>query len=239
MVYIWRIIDQLLSPGCPLCGHPGTSLCDACRHILPVNDRPCARCAVPLPPGTPAGASCVECQRVSPVFDTVVAPLRYVSPVDHLVGRLKYRRELALGRDLGDLVYAAALGRGQPPPALLIPVPASPRRLRERGFNPAAELARQVSRRSGIPWATDRLARVRQDQAQQGLGRRARLRNLRGSIVGTGQVPAHVALVDDVMTTGATANEASRVLRQTGARRVEVWVLGRTPAGRDGRTGDS
>jgi ComF family protein len=229
MVYIWQVIDQLLAPGCPLCGAPTATICSACRAMLPVNDRHCGRCALPLPAGMADGALCAGCQRSPPDFDATVAPLRYVSPVDNLVGRLKYRHELALGRDLGDLLHAA-LDPTAAWPTLLVPIPSSARRLRERGFNPAAELARQVARRSGIPWATDRLLRVRQDKAQQGLGRRARLRNLRGGFAGRGRVPAHVALVDDVMTTGATASEASRQLRLMGARRVEVWVVARTPS---------
>lgn len=232
MVYIWQIFDQLLGPGCPLCGAHGASLCSPCRTELPFNHRPCGRCALPLPDGMVAGALCAGCQRSRPVFDNVIAPLRYASPVDQLVGRLKYRHELALGRDLGDLLYAA-VDDARSLPALLVPVPSSPGRLRERGFNPAAELARRVARRSGIPWTTDRLARLRHGEAQQGLGRRARLRNLRGSFEGSGRVPEHVALVDDVMTTGATANEASRELRRIGARRVEVWVVARTPTTAD------
>ena len=117
------------------------------------------------------------------------------------------------------------------PPQLLLPVPATPARLRERGFNQAAELARRLAVRLGIPWQTGRLLRTREADHQRGLSAPQRRRNMRGAFACRGRLPARVALIDDVITTGATARAASAALKGAGVEWVEVWAVARTPKG--------
>lgn len=231
MVNIWSIFAQMTDDGCPLCGRPGDGICTACRGALPRNHHPCPRCALPMP--APTGVPCADCQRRPPHFDVAIAPLLYLSPVDDLLAGFKYHQRLSYGRLLGGLL-GDALQRSDPGPTLLLPMPAHAERLRERGFNQAAELARHLARRLGIAWDTRSLRRVGSQPPQRGLGRAARRRNLRDAFQCDLALPAHVALIDDVITTGASADMASRVLRRAGAQRIEVWAVARTPRDRQG-----
>ncbi len=113
---------------------------------------------------------------------------------------------------------------------LLLPVPLHPQRLRERGYNQASELCRQLSRHTGIPWHAGRLQRLEAGSAQRESRRRERLRNVRNAFRWTanGRCPERVAVVDDVVTTGATARAVVACLKQAGAGWVEVWAVART-----------
>ncbi|MCB1773969.1 MAG: ComF family protein [Gammaproteobacteria bacterium] len=228
MVNNWPIIDHLFGASCPLCAVPGAAICPACHANLPFNRHACRRCALPLPREAPPASLCAACLRDPPGFDAVTAPLLYTHPVDDLVARLKYRHELFVGRILAD-VLSGFVNTGRDMPDVLVPVAASANRLRSRGFNQAAEIARHLGKQCRLPVASDLLRRRDSAHTQRGLGRRARRGNIRGVFECRQQPPGHVALVDDVMTTGATANEASRVLRRAGATRIDVWVVARTP----------
>lgn len=236
MVNIWPIIDQAIGAHCPLCGAPGDGICDGCAADLPRNPAPCRRCAVPLPTAAPPGSECPACQRRPPAFDRTIAPLLYQAPVDDLIARFKYHHHLDLGRVLATML-AGAVQEQSRRADLLLPVPVSPPNLAVRGFNQAAELASQLSRQLGVPWTANRLRRDRGGRHQRGLDRQARLRNLRGVFSSHGELPARVAIIDDVVTTGATVEEISRTLRAAGVERVEVWAVARTPIDRAGRAG--
>ncbi|MCB1722612.1 MAG: ComF family protein [Chromatiaceae bacterium] len=225
---IWPVFDQFIASRCPLCRARDDGLCQRCAAALPRNHHPCRRCALPLPPEAPAAGLCGECQAAPPAFDRAVAPLLYQPPVDDLVARFKYHDRLDLGRLLGDELAGTLQAQSA---ALLLPVPMDAGGLRRRGFNQAAELAHLLSRRLGIPWSASLLQRARQARHQRGLGRSARQRNLRGAFFLTGRPPARVAIVDDVITTGATAGEIAATLKRGGAGWVEVWAVARTPIG--------
>jgi ComF family protein len=222
----------LLPPRCLLCGAPGSNdldLCADCAAELPRNRLCCARCALPLP--APA-ALCGHCQRHPPPWDAAWAPFRYAWPLDRLESRYKFAAELAAGRALG------ALWLGEPTPValpqLLVPVPLHRARLRRRGYNQALELAKPLARHLGVPLRHDVLQRLRATDAQTELDAAARRRNVRGAFAVREVIalPAHVAVLDDVMTTGATLAECARVLKRAGAARVDVWALARAPAHR-------
>jgi ComF family protein len=157
----------------------------------------------------------------------VLAPLLYRAPIDSLVTGLKYQQQLHFAPLLAGILAELAQQK-ESGVQLLLPVPMQAQRLRERGFNQAAELARCLSLRLGIPWAADRLFRIRGGDQQQTLKRGQRRRNVCGAFACNGVLPARVALIDDVMTTGATAEEACRSLKAAGAERVEVWTVART-----------
>jgi len=229
MVNIWSYFAQIIGSGCALCRAPADGLCRACLDAaLPRNLHPCPGCALPLPDGAPVHTLCAACQARAPSFDRAFAPLLYTAPLDDLIAGFKYHRRLPLGRILGRVLAQTLVDRpGRP--QLLLPVPATPDRLRERGFNQAAELARTLAVHLDIAWTTRRLHRTRDAGPQRGLTRRERRRNLHGAFACRGRLPPHVALVDDVITTGATAEEASRALKEAGAERVEVWAVARTP----------
>ena len=152
----------------------------------------------------------------------------YRFPVDRLVQRFKFNRHLAAGRLLAELMLRVLAPRTAD---LLVPVPLHWQRLFQRGFNQAVELAVPISRATNIPLLTTGLSRRRATQAQSGLDARARRKNLGGAFRWrhTKAPPAHVVLVDDVMTTGATAAECTRVLLAAGAGRVDIWTAARAP----------
>ena len=209
-----RAVSRLLAatlfpPRCCLCGFEGASLdldlCEICHADLPWAD--------------PGGADLVA--------------LRYEPPVDQMIRELKYQGVIANARVLGVLLAQQARQRVAPLPGLLVPVPLHPARLRERGFNQAGAIARHASRMLGISVAPRAVRRVRDTPSQTALDVSQRHRNVRGAFAVTGaSLPrlldaGHVAIVDDVMTTGSTLQELRKVLLAAGVRRVDLWAVAR------------
>jgi ComF family protein len=217
-------LQQLLWRRCVLCDAPttGTWACKECASELPyLPPARCAVCAVPLP----SGATCGACLERPPAFDRVSALFAYEFPVDALIHAFKYGGRLALAPALGEAFAAAEA----PAVDVLVPMPLAPRRLRERGFNQALELARCLSRRHRIPILAGACRRVSDTPPQAALPWRERARNVRGAFVcDTDLNGLRVAVVDDVVTTGATLNEIARTLREAGAASVAGWALART-----------
>ena len=233
--YARHWLQAALPPRCALCGAPGAAgrdLCEGCHADLAVNTACCARCALPLE--VPA-TRCGICLRREPPFSAAWAPYRYAHPLDLLEARFKFHGDLAAGRVLADLMADAALALPDSSrPALLLCVPLHAQRLRERGYNQALELAKPLAARLAIPLDAHLLQRVRSTTAQTGLDAKARRRNLRGAFAlrAGSPLPAHVAIIDDVMTTGTTLRECALVLRRAGVARVDAWALARAPARR-------
>ncbi len=226
-----RLLRVLLPPRCLLCGAAGAGgrdLCAGCAADIAFNTPCCPRCALPLEAPAPL---CGECLKREPPFASAWAPFRYGHPLDLLEARFKFRADLAAGRVLAGLLADRACADVPSLPELVVPVPLHPARLRERGYNQALELARPLARALAIPLRHDLLVRTRATPPQTGFDAQTRRRNLRGAFaVAPGSVlPAHVALVDDVMTTGATLHECARVLRRAGVARVDAWALARAP----------
>jgi ComF family protein len=224
-------LGLLLAPRCALCGGagqaPALDLCEACECELPSNHAACARCAMPLE--LHAGAAlCGACLRRLPRFDAAFCGWRYAYPIDYMVRAVKYHGAVAYARILGDRL--AARLSAQPSsgwPEVLLPVPLAAQRFRQRGYNQAIELGRWLERRLGIPMRTDVLARIRETREQAGLRRRERRKNLRGAFAVQALPAMHVALIDDVITTGSTVNELAQVLKAQGVARVDVWAVAR------------
>ncbi|HEY4368370.1 MAG TPA: ComF family protein [Steroidobacteraceae bacterium] len=172
---------------------------------------------------------CGACLSRRPRFDASFCPFRYAYPLDHLVRGIKYHRALAHGRVLSELLASRlqSLHRGAQP-GILLPVPLAPRRYRERGYNQATELARCVEKRMQIRMHTDLVVRSRETPEQATLNRSQRRKNIRGAFTLVRKLPArHIAIIDDVITTGSTVNELAKVLKRAGAQRVEVWAVAR------------
>lgn len=211
----------------------GYGLCQACLADLPGNTHACRQCALPLPDLPLRAAYCGQCLADPPPFDRVVAPWCYQFPVNRLISRYKYRQQRILGmpliRGLGATLSAELADHPELKPDLLIPSPMHPAKQRRRHFNQAEDIAEQISRTLAIPWTVARVTRRHPGIAQSGLDRRQRLVNLRNAFAVSGPVPAHVAIIDDVVTTGATARALAKTLRDAGAERIQVWALARTP----------
>lgn len=214
---------------CLACGEaapPRQDLCGACHRELPWLRVACPRCAQPLPQ---AAQACGACLKRPPPLALARAACLYGPPLDRWLPRFKFHQDLAAGRLLAELM-AEALGDA-PRPELLVPVPLHRARLRQRGYDQALELARPLSRSLSLRMDADLLQRTRATRAQSTLDAAARRRNLRRAfaVASDGPLPAHVALVDDVMTTGATLHAAARALRRAGVARVDAWVCARVP----------
>ena len=196
----------------------------------------CERCALPLPEAALTcaagneGVLCGPCRRKSPPFARAHAAVRYEQALPVLVGALKFRGRLNTLRLAGLLLAESLAQWGGERPAGIVPVPLHPRRLRERGYDQALELARIVGRRLDLPVLERCCERVRATPPQTALEAKARQHNLRGAFAANGDLKgAHLAVLDDVVTTGSTVGEVAKVLRAAGAARVDVWCLARTP----------
>jgi ComF family protein len=216
-------VRSSVSEPCLLCGIAGAQdgLCLGCAADLPVLPTPaCVNCAVPL---TVAGI-CGACLAHPPRYDAVIAAYVYDFPVDALVQAYKYGGELRLARLLGNAVAR----RATTPVDVLVPMPLSSERLRTRGYNQALELAIRIGRSHGIPVWPRACRRVVDTPAQALLPWSERPGNVRGAFVCDADLTGlRVAVVDDVLTTGATLNELARNLKRAGATEVQGWVAAR------------
>lgn len=230
----------LFPPMCTLCDAPGLDgldLCAGCHADMPWNRRACLRCALPLPAAGNDPVLCGACLKpgTKPAWDQVWAPFMYRDPLPWLVTQLKFHRRLSHARLLGELMWRALadLMQHQPDsrPDIIMPVALHAARLRERGFNQAIEIARPLARRSGIVLDIGSLRRTRRTDHQSGLPLGERRRNMRGAFACHRRLEGlHIALLDDVMTSGNTVGAAATILKQAGAARVTVWVAARTPS---------
>lgn len=227
-VYQWLNIDRIIRPTCLLCGarsgiHP--TLCDSCHQDLPYNRFPCPGCGIPM---SLEQKRCGRCLRHPMPFDGVFIPFRYTPPLDRLLLDFKFNAGFHLGELMGRLFAEALAERQQPLPNLLIPVPLHPKRLRQRGFNQALLLAKTISRRFAIPIHTGLCQRIAATQSQARLEAKARKKNLRGAFhCAHASDIDRVAIIDDVLTTGATQAELCRCLKRSGVKQVEAWALAR------------
>ena len=217
---------------CALCRQWGSErLCDDCIVKYAAPRLRCRRCALPLVAG---GAGCGACAIDPPDFDGAIAAVDYAYPFDGLIRRYKFHAGLDLTATFVRRMLAAHERAGRPPLALLMPVPLSAQRLRERGYNQAWELTRRLARALGARADARLLLRIRDTPHQLDLLPEQRAANVRGAFA---VEPARrielrgaaVTVVDDVLTTGATLREIAHVLRQAGAAQVHVWTLARTP----------
>lgn len=233
MVYKWtnNIQNWLLPRTCVLCGQAGQetlALCFGCHNDLNIIENSCQLCAIPLPESA-LGGLCGKCIHEPPAFDASLSLFAYETPVSQLIQSLKFHQKLVNAHLLGNLLATHIAERHQPLPDCIIPVPLHGKRLRERGFNQSLELARPVSRSLGIPITQNLLHRVRHTPAQSRLKFRERAKNVHKAFaLNAASVPAHIAILDDVVTTGATCNAIAVLLKNAGAEKIEVWSIARS-----------
>lgn len=220
-----RVVAAAFPQDCVVCGAPSGDepVCGGCRSELPRLAESCPRCAMP----SPAGQVCGACVRHAPHFDRTIALWRYAPNADRLVHAYKYGGRLALAG-----FFARELARRiDPLPAVdaIVPMPLARGRLAERGFNQAHEVAKRIGRMVRVPVTARAVRRVRETADQTGLDPGERRRNVRGAFACDAALAGRrVAVVDDVMTTGASLDELARVLKRAGATSVENWVIART-----------
>lgn len=202
------------------------SLCRPCRNDLPVVKHSCDKCGLPLIASDQP--LCGQCMQLKPAVDYTHSVFYYESPIDYLIGKMKYEGDLACAAVLGDLLLESVNSINQLPD-VLIPVPLHNKRLVTRGFNQSLEISRAVSKQLKIPLDTQCVRRIKSTQAQQTLNLSQRKQNIKGCF---GMQEAHkpykhVVLVDDVITTGSTVNELACALKNSGVETVGVWSMSR------------
>lgn len=226
--YCSSLKQHVMPAACLVCAARASAanLCDGCRTELPyLSHEQCPSCGVP----TLGSQRCGACLAHPPAFDAVVVPCAYAFPLDRLIQRFKYTGSLPVAPLLADLMAEPIAQR--PRPDMMIPIPLSSERLRERGFNQSLELARLLSKRTGVPLAPDACIRVRHGAAQSALPWSERRANIRGAFGCTADLRGcTVAVIDDVLTSGATLDEIARTLKHRGATTVIGWVAARTLA---------
>ena len=219
-----KITQQALPQYCLLCTAPARTrpVCSECHARLPkLSALRCPQCALP----TRHGEICGACLSDPPSFTTVSAAYVYAWPLATLIQQFKYAGNLALA----NMLAGALCAEPRADIDLIIPMPLAPARLRERGFNQALELARIAGASLGKRVDGYAVRRIRDGAPQAALPWRERAKNIRGAFVYDSDLSGmRVAVVDDVMTTGATLNELARTLRKAGAKEVHGWMVART-----------
>lgn len=235
------LVDKLFSAGpasfpacakpCFLCGNKTRelSLCAPCQQDLPWNSRHCLRCALPLDIDS---IECGACLSRPPPFAAVFAPLRYEFPVNHAIEETKYRGSRAWAKCLARILtneLIASLDDFDYLPDVIVPVPADPKRNKSRPMNHINHITRILSKTLDIPSDIHLVRKLKSTPAQTHLKRKDRIKNLNHAFSIDPHTYTHIALFDDVVTTGATAEVLAKALLQRGATRVDVWALARTP----------
>lgn len=228
-----KSLQRWLWPGnCLLCSARVAmegEICSACALTLPRAQLPCPRCAAPDATRDAQGMLCGACQKDPPAFVATHAAFRYAAPIDKLIQDLKYHRRLELSRVLGIYLADYLEQNEQNRPDMIMPVPLHSTRLRERGYNQALEIARFVGARFRLPLSTTDVQRIRATLPQTELSREQRRKNMRGAFRAKRPFTGlRIAIIDDVMTSGHTADALARCLTENGAAEVRVWVLART-----------
>lgn len=236
MLALRTTLNYLLPRHCHLCGDVcKESVCAACaRDFLHINPCRCPICGIELNL-IDARNICGQCLKKTPYFDQTIVATDYLPPVDELVHRLKFGHQLSIASLMADLLRDTVIERYSGGlPNLLAPVPLGPSRLIERGFNQAQEIAKVLAPQLGIDLAPRLLFRLRDTLPQSSLPFQQRQANTRNVFVCNLELlpkidGQHIALVDDVMTTGTTLNEIAKILKRHGARKVSNFVFARTP----------
>ncbi len=229
------VFDWLYPPQCiePTCRQPGAWLCGEClARVCPVPWPTCARCALPLRGDQPSRRKmwvCPRCRADPPPFRHATAAGLYSGVLRRGIHALKFYRNLAVAPELAALA-AAEVDRNVADNGVIVPVPSHRSRVAERGVDHTAVLANAIGRVLGLPVVADALVRVRRTRLQSGLGAADREVNLLGAISSSRpNVAKTVLLVDDVMTTGATARACAQVLLRSGASTIDVCLIARAP----------
>jgi ComF family protein len=207
-------------------------LCTACMNQLAVNDYHCIQCATPLMNDSLSNTKTTHCGRClsqshSLYYDQVYAPLLYSTEMSYLIKQMKYQKKIYLAQVLCQLfIHHKQINTFTP--ELLIPIPMHPRRLRQRGFNQALELGRILASYYQLPINYEHFIRHRYTRLQVSMNAHERQKNLDQAFLLKKPITyQHVVLIDDVMTTGSTVNEAAKTLKKNGIQRVDVWIMAR------------
>ena len=213
----------ILPQSCFLCGDTSTlPICAPCLADLPYHDTACLSCGI-----LEEESICYQCQKEPPPYTHTQAVFSYLYPIDKMIHAAKFSQNLVILNLLGKLM--AQHLRFEQRPDVLIPVPLHPQRLRQRGYNQSNELAKCITKYTGIPIDYQVCQRIKNTVSQRTLSAKQRQINLQDAFIVQQHTKKwqHIVLIDDVMTTGATVKELALVFKKTGVQRVDVWCCAR------------
>jgi ComF family protein len=229
--YMKKLKAWCLPPICILCHQPSDrpeDLCQGCKDDMPILPQTCPRCAKTF---TTLANPCGECLRKPPPFDAAFALFSYQKPVTKMIMDLKFQSGLVNANILGAWMGAAIRDtwyRTSPLPEVIIPMPLHAKRLRERGFNQSLEIARPIAKLLKLPLDLSSCARVKATAAQAMLPAEQRVRNIKNAFSAANSLAGrHIALLDDVTTTGYSMTELAKTCKKAGAKRIDVWYCAR------------
>ncbi len=219
---------------CVLCGDSTSqvySLCKPCQGDFPLITNACQCCGLPIADVQEEShqvALCGYCLKTPPAIDYTQSLYYYESPIDYLVGQVKFEENLSCASILGHLLAKGVTDIDDDLPDVIIPVPLHKKRLFKRGFNQSLEIARPVAKLLQLPIDSNLVARTKSTRAQAKLNVAQRRKNIKGCFkVKDNHAYQHVVLIDDVITTGSTINELASALKQSGVKKVGVWSIAR------------
>ena len=201
-------------------------MCQECISELPYKNQSCSRCAIPLESSN--SPVCGHCLTKPPSYDVLLSPFEYHFPLDKLITELKFRQKLYHAHTLGHLFSQYIQSKATPLPECIIPVPLHPKRLQQRGYNQSLEIARVVSKKLKIPIDRKLCERIKNTDPQSGLDAKSRQQNIKNAFkVKRHHHYNHVAILDDVVTTGYTVEAVAEMLRQQNIKVIQVWSIAR------------
>jgi len=228
--FLQRLLDKIYPHHCILCSSDSThlDLCEGCQANLPRNQNACLRCAHPLETShIQTRLICAHCLKSPLVIDHSIVPFLYQNPISFMVKQLKFHNQLAYAPLIAHLI-SQALQQEENLPQLIIPVPLHSKRLQQRGFNQSQQIAEHIAKQLNLNCRYDLVTRHKNTTSQTELNTALRQQNIKGAFRVIKPIGAkRVAIVDDVMTSGATANELAITLKQAGIEEVQLWAFAR------------
>jgi ComF family protein len=229
--YLKKLKAWCMPPVCILCHQLSDrleDLCQPCKNDMPILPQTCPRCAKTF---TTSGYACGECLRKPPPFDAAYALFSYQKPITKMIMDLKFQSGLVNAKILGAWMAETIKDswyRDKPLPTLIIPMPLHAKRLRERGFNQSLEIARPIARTLKLPLDLTSCARIKATKAQATLPAEHRRGNIKDAFTAKNSLRGqHIALLDDVTTTGCSMTELAKTCKKAGASRIDVWYCAR------------
>ncbi len=226
------ILDIIYPPRCPICKvllKEKELFCKKCLSGFKRLEKPfCSICSIPF---SGKGTICESCLRKRPYFDLISAPFIYKESAKEAIHILKYQKKISISRPIGRLFseYAIRWWRWKKEDFLIVPVPLSKKKLKERGFNQSLILARYISDALGIPMDYTSLRKVKETESQTYLSANQRKKNIKDAFQVMGNLrKRNILLIDDVATTGSTLNECAKALKKAGAEKVICLVFARS-----------